>query len=174
MILYPYLYLYLYLVSTSYIYIYIYILYLISISIYKCNSAKPNGAARTFLLGPTVLNAFCMNCPWPLWNLLNGNSNVCHPCAGAMHGHECSAKFFGLLLGNVESLASISTPFWHGCCAQTSLEIPVWNSFGPRWHYGNGEATIPHSPAWKSLPLAKMAFWLRGAAIIPRQNFLWT
>ena len=161
MILYPYLYLYLYLVSTSYIYIYIYILYLISISIYKCNSAKPNGAARTFLLGPTVLNAFCMNCPWPLWNLLNGNSNVCHPCAGAMHGHECSAKCFRLLLGNGESSASIPTPFWHGCCAQTSMDIPIWDFFGPSGIMVTG--SCHYSPAWKSLPFGKDGILVTGS-----------
>ena len=103
----------------------------------------------------------------------NCNSMKCHPCAGAMHGHEYSAKCFGLLLGNVEHSDFIPTPFWHGCCAQTSTEIPIWDYFGPSGIMVTG--SCHYSPARKSLPLANMAFWLRGVAIIPRhENFLWT
>ena len=111
--------------------------------------------------GPTVFNAFCMNCPWSMWDVYKCKSMKCHPCAGAMHGHECSAKCFRLLLGNVESLASISTPFWHGCCAQTSMDIPIWDCFDPSGIMVTG--SCHYSPAWKSLPFGKDGILVTGS-----------
>ena len=42
-------------------------------------------------------------------NNQRGNSNECHFCAGAMHGHEQCAKTFGLLLANVELPLAFAT-----------------------------------------------------------------
>ena len=57
-------------------------------------------------------------------------SMKCHPCAGAMHGHECSAKCFGLLLEDGEPSDPILTHFWHGCCANFYGNFPIWDY----WH----------------------------------------
>ena len=133
-----------------------------------CETERCSTDLFAWSTGPTVVNAFCINCPWPMWESYKCNSMKCHPCAGAMHGHEYSAKCFGLLLGNKEFPTSISTHFWHGCCAQTSMEIPIRDCIGPsgimvtgschyspawkvclwqRWHSGYGE--LPSFPAWK-------------------------
>ena len=130
-------------------------------SSWRCETERCSTDLFAWSTGPTVFNAFCMNCPWQMWEIYKCKSMKCHPRAGAMHGHECSAKCFRLLLGNGESSASISTPFWHGCCAQTSMDIPIWDFFGPSGIMVTG--SCHYSPAWKSLPLGKDGILVTGS-----------
>ena len=69
---------------------------------------------------------------------------MCHPRAGAMHGHEQCRETFGLLLANVEPLLSFA-PFGTATAHQTPLENPFWISFELGGILSTG--SCHHSPA---------------------------